>query len=140
MAAVVRSRCKRCRRASATTGTRCGRAPPWQEGSNRRKKPARAVTAVESVHATMGHVRHNDASSFRVASPHGTSVFTPLPVLWLTAGHSAPVSNPQAELKSFLVEITAIIVNKKDDQAPGYLVDQIVDQTGSKGTGEQRAW
>ncbi|KXZ52783.1 hypothetical protein GPECTOR_8g171 [Gonium pectorale] len=42
----------------------------------------------------------------------------------------------QSELKSFLVEITSIIVNKKDDQAPGYLVDKIVDQTGSKGTGK----
>ncbi|PNH04030.1 6-phosphogluconate dehydrogenase, decarboxylating [Tetrabaena socialis] len=42
----------------------------------------------------------------------------------------------QTELKSFLVEITAIIMNKKDDQAPGYLVDMIVDKTGSKGTGK----
>ncbi|KAG2453497.1 hypothetical protein HYH02_001717 [Chlamydomonas schloesseri] len=41
-----------------------------------------------------------------------------------------------AELKSFLVEITSIIMNKKDDQGPGYLVDKIVDQTGSKGTGK----
>lgn len=41
----------------------------------------------------------------------------------------------QSELKSFLVEITAIIMNKQDDKAPGYLVDKIVDQTGSKGTG-----
>ncbi|EFJ45488.1 hypothetical protein VOLCADRAFT_109207 [Volvox carteri f. nagariensis] len=42
----------------------------------------------------------------------------------------------QGELKSFLVEISAIIMNKPDDQAPGYLVDKIVDQTGSKGTGK----
>lgn len=41
----------------------------------------------------------------------------------------------QSDLKSFLVEITAIIVNKPDDKGPGYLVDKIVDQTGSKGTG-----
>ncbi|GIL46762.1 hypothetical protein Vafri_3667 [Volvox africanus] len=42
----------------------------------------------------------------------------------------------QGELKSFLVEISSIIVNKPDDQGQGYLVDKIVDQTGSKGTGK----
>ena len=43
----------------------------------------------------------------------------------------------QGELKSFLVEISAIILNKKDDKpgGSGYIVDKIVDQTGSKGTG-----
>lgn len=40
------------------------------------------------------------------------------------------------ELESFLVEITSIILAKKDDQGTGYLVDKIVDQTGSKGTGK----
>lgn len=40
-----------------------------------------------------------------------------------------------AELKSFLVEITAIILAKKDDKAEGFLVDKIVDKTGAKGTG-----
>jgi len=37
------------------------------------------------------------------------------------------------------VEITAIILGKKDDKDPsgkGYLVDKIVDQTGAKGTGK----
>lgn len=42
----------------------------------------------------------------------------------------------QGELASFLVEITAIILAKKDDQGSGFLVDKIVDQTGSKGTGK----
>lgn len=42
----------------------------------------------------------------------------------------------QQELKSFLVEITSIIMGKQDDQGAGFLVDKIVDQTGSKGTGE----
>jgi len=45
----------------------------------------------------------------------------------------------KAELSSFLVEITAIILGKKDDKDPsgkGYLVDKIVDQTGAKGTGK----
>nr|QKY15223.1 6-phosphogluconate dehydrogenase, decarboxylating (6PGD) [Polytomella parva] len=43
-----------------------------------------------------------------------------------------------AELKSFLIEITAVILDKKDDKAgeEGYLVDKIVDKTGSKGTGK----
>ncbi|KAG2498898.1 hypothetical protein HYH03_003089 [Edaphochlamys debaryana] len=41
-----------------------------------------------------------------------------------------------AELESFLIEITAIIMAKKDDQGTGFLVDKIVDQTGSKGTGK----
>ncbi|MEW5317845.1 MAG: hypothetical protein WDW38_009109 [Sanguina aurantia] len=43
----------------------------------------------------------------------------------------------QGELKSFLVEITAIILAKKDDRVPGdYLVDKIQDKTGAKGTGK----
>ena len=40
-----------------------------------------------------------------------------------------------AELKSFLIEISAIILAKKDDRAAGFLVDKIVDKTGAKGTG-----
>lgn len=42
-----------------------------------------------------------------------------------------------AELQSFLIEITAKILKQKDDVvADGkYLVDRILDQTGSKGTG-----
>lgn len=42
----------------------------------------------------------------------------------------------KSELESFLVEITSIILAKKDDQGDGFLVDKIVDQTGSKGTGK----
>mmetsp|Transcript_2798 Transcript_2798/g.6132 ORF Transcript_2798/g.6132 Transcript_2798/m.6132 type:complete len:570 (+) Transcript_2798:65-1774(+) len=42
----------------------------------------------------------------------------------------------KGELQSFLVEITSIILGKKDDKGPGFLVDKIVDQTGSKGTGK----
>jgi 6-phosphogluconate dehydrogenase len=41
----------------------------------------------------------------------------------------------KAELQSFLVEITSIILAKKDEKA-GYVLDYIVDQTGSKGTGK----
>ena len=47
--------------------------------------------------------------------------------------------NKGDELKSFLVEITSIILGKKDDKDPSsksYIVDKIVDQTGSKGTGK----
>jgi 6-phosphogluconate dehydrogenase len=33
------------------------------------------------------------------------------------------------------VEITSIILAKKDTQGPGFILDKIVDQTGSKGTG-----
>jgi 6-phosphogluconate dehydrogenase len=42
-----------------------------------------------------------------------------------------------SELSSFLVEISSIILAKKDDQpgAEGYLLDKIVDASGSKGTG-----
>ncbi len=39
-------------------------------------------------------------------------------------------------LSSFLVEITAKIFNKKDDQGDGYLVDKILDKAGQKGTGK----
>jgi 6-phosphogluconate dehydrogenase len=41
------------------------------------------------------------------------------------------------ELNSFLIEITGIILGTKDDQEgkDGYIVDQILDKTGMKGTG-----
>src|SRR5205823_4517483 len=42
----------------------------------------------------------------------------------------------QAELKSYLIEITANIFRKKDPEGKGYLVDQILDATGMKGTGK----
>lgn len=42
----------------------------------------------------------------------------------------------KGDLQSFLVEITSIIMGKKDDKSTGYVVDKIVDQTGSKGTGK----
>jgi len=42
----------------------------------------------------------------------------------------------KGELQSFLIEISAIIANKKDEEAGGYLVDKIVDKTGAKGTGK----
>lgn len=55
-------------------------------------------------------------------------------ILWCFPEPSAIA--PQSELSSFLVEISAIIMNKPDDQGTGYLVDKIVDKTGAKGTGE----
>ena len=40
------------------------------------------------------------------------------------------------ELESFLIEISAIIMAKRDDLTEdGYLVDKILDKTGMKGTG-----
>ena len=40
------------------------------------------------------------------------------------------------EMKSFLLEITAIIFQKKDDKSKNYLVDMILDKAGAKGTGK----
>jgi 6-phosphogluconate dehydrogenase len=40
------------------------------------------------------------------------------------------------DLKSFLLEITAIIFDKKDDKTKNYLVDMILDKAGAKGTGK----
>ena len=45
----------------------------------------------------------------------------------------------KGELKSFLIEITADIFKVKDtreDYKENYLVDSVLDQTGSKGTGK----
>jgi 6-phosphogluconate dehydrogenase len=42
----------------------------------------------------------------------------------------------KTELESFLISITADIFAKKDDDGKGYVVDQILDKTGSKGTGK----
>jgi 6-phosphogluconate dehydrogenase len=43
----------------------------------------------------------------------------------------------KGELESYLIEITATILAKKDDQPgkDGYVVDSILDKTGMKGTG-----
>jgi 6-phosphogluconate dehydrogenase len=41
----------------------------------------------------------------------------------------------KTELESFLIEITAIIFGKKDEDGQTYIVDKILDKTGSKGTG-----
>ena len=42
----------------------------------------------------------------------------------------------QGELKSYLIEITAEILRKKDDRTGGPLIDVILDKTGQKGTGK----
>lgn len=43
----------------------------------------------------------------------------------------------KGELDSYLIEITAKILAKKDDKGgDGYVVDKILDKTGMKGTGE----
>lgn len=41
----------------------------------------------------------------------------------------------QGELSSYLIEITSIILRKKDEEINGYVVDNILDSTGMKGTG-----
>lgn len=41
----------------------------------------------------------------------------------------------KGELDSYLIEITAKCLAKKDDQGDGYVVDKILDKTGMKGTG-----
>ena len=51
-----------------------------------------------------------------------------------TAPLIAPVAM-QTELSSFLVEITALIFKKKDEDNKSYILDSIQDKTGMKGTG-----
>eukprot|EP00529_Nitzschia_sp_RCC80_P003578 CAMPEP_0113477456 /NCGR_PEP_ID=MMETSP0014_2-20120614/20214_1 /TAXON_ID=2857 /ORGANISM="Nitzschia sp." /LENGTH=1047 /DNA_ID=CAMNT_0000370545 /DNA_START=30 /DNA_END=3173 /DNA_ORIENTATION=- /assembly_acc=CAM_ASM_000159 len=41
----------------------------------------------------------------------------------------------ETELDSYLIEITEKCLRKKDDKTDGYVVDYILDKTGSKGTG-----
>ena len=42
----------------------------------------------------------------------------------------------QGELKSFLLEITSIIFQKKEEKLHFYLLDKILDKAGAKGTGK----
>jgi 6-phosphogluconate dehydrogenase len=42
----------------------------------------------------------------------------------------------RGKLKSFLVEITAGLLKKRDDRSDAMLVDQVLDSCGSKGTGK----
>lgn len=42
----------------------------------------------------------------------------------------------QGELKSFLLEITAVIFQKKEEELEGFLLDKILDKAGAKGTGK----
>ena len=47
----------------------------------------------------------------------------------------------KGELNSYLIEITAKILAKKDDKTDdGYVVDKILDKTGMKGTGKIFTW
>lgn len=41
----------------------------------------------------------------------------------------------KSELSSYLIEITSIILRKKDDKKDDFVVDYILDKTGQKGTG-----
>jgi len=50
--------------------------------------------------------------------------------------HKVFTAYNKTELESFLIEITAIIFKKKDTDGKTYIVDTIVDKTGSKGTGK----
>ena len=45
----------------------------------------------------------------------------------------------QGPLESFLIEITAKIFAKKDPEGSGFLVEQVLDQAGQKGTGRWTA-
>ncbi len=45
----------------------------------------------------------------------------------------------KGELSSFLIEITADILQQKDPDGKGFLVDQILDTAGQKGTGQWTA-
>eukprot|EP00210_Caulerpa_lentillifera_P005750 g5497.t1 len=42
----------------------------------------------------------------------------------------------KTELESFLIEITSIILGVKDEDGDSFVLDKIVDKTGSKGTGK----
>ncbi len=42
----------------------------------------------------------------------------------------------KGKLNSFLIDITAEVLNKKDDVSTGFLIDHIKDQAGQKGTGQ----
>jgi 6-phosphogluconate dehydrogenase len=45
----------------------------------------------------------------------------------------------KSELSSYLMEVTATILRRKDDETgEGYVLDYIVDKTGMKGTGKVR--
>ena len=64
-------------------------------------------------------------------------------LLYLTHLGTAPLIRPvamQTELSSFLVEITALIFKKKDEDGKGYILDSIQDKTGMKGTGMNLPW
>lgn len=45
----------------------------------------------------------------------------------------------EGKLKSFLIEIAADVLRKKDDQGDGDLIDAVLDKSGQKGTGKWTA-
>ncbi|MCK9376299.1 MAG: NADP-dependent phosphogluconate dehydrogenase [Syntrophobacterales bacterium] len=62
--------------------------------------------------------------------------------LGLTPAELAPIYDAwnQAELNSFLLEITAKIFTRKDDRTGRFLVDMILDKAKQKGTGMWTSW
>jgi 6-phosphogluconate dehydrogenase len=62
--------------------------------------------------------------------------------LGLTPTELAPIYDAwnRAELNSYLVEITAKILTRKDDRTDKFLVDMILDKAKQKGTGMWTSW
>lgn len=62
-------------------------------------------------------------------------------LLGLDAGEIAPIFREwnEGELSSYLIEITGDILQQRDPEGDGFLVDRVLDAAGQKGTGQWTA-
>ena len=104
--------------------------PPSQSGTSEIRCKW-ATVAWSTLYATPHHNYHCSRPCHVVVSIGLVSNYYPTKLLSLPF-----LLHDRSELQSFLVEITSIILGKKDEKGAGYIVDKIVDQTGSKGTGD----
>ena len=108
----------------------------------------KAVAAKVNDEACVGYLGH-DAAGHYVKMVHNGIEYSIMQLIsecYDLMHHGLQLTNEElhavfkewdgGDMKSFLLEITAIIFEKKDDKTDHYLVDMILDKAGAKGTGQ----
>ncbi|HUZ57670.1 MAG TPA: NADP-dependent phosphogluconate dehydrogenase [Hanamia sp.] len=108
----------------------------------------KAVSAKVNAEPCVGYLGH-DAAGHYVKMVHNGIEYAIMQLIsecYDLMHHGLQLSNKElhdvfkdwdsGDMKSFLLEITTIIFDKKDDKTSNYLVDMILDKAGAKGTGK----
>jgi 6-phosphogluconate dehydrogenase len=108
----------------------------------------KAVAAKVNGEPCVGYLGHNAAGHYVKMVHNGIeyAIMELISECYDLMHHGLQLSNEElhkvfkdwdsSDMKSFLLEITAAIFEKKDDKTSHYLVDMILDKAGAKGTGK----